>query len=171
LNIFSQYLFEQNSFYTDISKYLSLKIPEIEHRLDDDELTPPFRDDLIKHCSKRLDTSLAYPIDLCIHLLQNYVKEEGLFRIAPSHGKQKKFVAEIDLYSFDKGINLNDIGYDAHVVASTLKQYLRELPDCLLSSSLFTQWNEIPSIRLIHFFNYIVLINIERNRIRQTVEK
>ena len=72
--------------------------------------------------------------------------------MAPSHAKQKKFVSELDLYYFDKAITLNDIGYDPHVAASTLKQYLRELPDCLLTSTLFTQWNEIPSIRLGNLF-------------------
>jgi len=123
-------------------------MPEIENGLDNDELRPSFHCDLNKHCSKRFDSNIAYPIDICIHLLKNHLREEGLFRIASSQIKQKKFVAELDLQSMDKTMTLNELGYDPHVPASTLKQYLRELPDCLLTSTLLTQWNEIPSIRL-----------------------
>jgi hypothetical protein len=125
-------------------------MPEIEQRLDNDDLTPSFRCDLLKHCSTKSDhnnNNLAYPIEICIHLLKNHVREEGLFRIASSQIKQKKFVAELDLQSIDKATTLNELGYDPHVPASTLKQYLRELPDCLLTSTLLSQWNEIPSIR------------------------
>jgi hypothetical protein len=53
-------------------------------------------------------------------------------------------------------MTLNELGYDPHVPASTLKQYLRELPDCLLTSALLTQWNEIPSIRF-HFLLFLFL--------------
>ena len=84
---------------------------------------------------------------ICINLLKNSVREEGLFRIAPAHVKQKKLVTELDLQMIDEKAKLQDLGYDPHVPASTLKQYLRELPDCLLTSTLFNQWNEIPSIR------------------------
>jgi hypothetical protein len=147
-DLFYQYLFEQKNFYNDISKYFSLKMPEIEQRLDNDDLTPSFRCDLLKHCSIRSDhNNLAYPMEICIHLLKNHIREEGLFRIASSQIKQKKFVAELDLQSIDKATTLNELGYDPHVPASTLKQYLRELPDCLLTSTLLSQWNEIPSIR------------------------
>jgi len=147
VDLFYEYLFEQNLFYNEISKYLSSKIPDIEQRLDNDELTPAFHCDLTKHCLKR-NENIAYPIDICVHLLKNHLREEGLFRIASSQIKQKKFVAELDLQSIDKTMTLNELGYDPHVPASTLKQYLRELPDCLLTSTLLTQWNEIPSIRL-----------------------
>jgi hypothetical protein len=156
VDFFYEFLSEQNLFYNEISKYLSLKVPEIEQRIDNDELTPAFRCDLNKHCSKRIENNnIAYPIDICIHLLKNHVREEGLFRIASSQIKQKKFVAELDLQTIDKTMNLNELGYDPHVPASSLKQYLRELPDCLLTSTLLNQWNEIPSIRfLFSLFNY-----------------
>jgi hypothetical protein len=75
------------------------------------------------------------------------VKEEGLFRVASAHNKQKRFVAELDLQSVDQRKTLQELGYDAHVVANTLKQYLRELPECLLTEALYSQWNEIPSLR------------------------
>ncbi|UJR34877.1 hypothetical protein I4U23_027655 [Adineta vaga] len=145
-NLFSQYLFEQNIFYSEISKYLSLRIPIIEQRLEEYELIPSFHYDLIKHCSKRYDTTIAYPIEICIKLLENNLREEGLFRIASAHNKQKKFIQELDLQLIDRISTLNELSYDPHVPANTLKQYLRELPDCLLTSTLFQQWNQIPQL-------------------------
>ncbi|CAF1043641.1 unnamed protein product [Adineta ricciae] len=145
-NLFSQYLFEQNHFYNEICKHLSSRIPIIEQRLEDDDLTPSFHLDLIKHCSKRCDTIIAYPIEISIRLLENSLREEGLFRIAPAHNKQKKFVSELDLQLIERSSTLNELGYDPHVPANTLKQYLRGLPNCLLTSTLFEQWNQIPQL-------------------------
>lgn len=148
-DLFYQYLNEEFLFFNSISKYYSTKIPEIEQRFETDPFKPILRSDLNKHCLKRSEQNcfIAYPIDICIHLLKNHLREEGIFRIASSQIKQKKFLAELDLQSIDKSMNLNELGYDPHVPASGLKQYLRELPDCLLTSTLINQWNEILSIR------------------------
>ncbi|CAF3732127.1 unnamed protein product [Rotaria sp. Silwood1] len=146
VKLFYQYLYEENTFYNDVSKYLSSKMPEIEQRLENNDLIPSFGYDLAKHCSKRNDTLIAYPIEICIRLLENSLNEEGLFRIAPSHGKQKKLVAELNLQTIDRAATLNELNYDPHVPASTLKQYLRELPDCLLTNALLSQWNDVISI-------------------------
>ncbi|CAF4130123.1 unnamed protein product, partial [Rotaria sp. Silwood1] len=108
--------------------------------------------DLAKHCLKRNDTLIAYPIEICIRLLENSLNEQDLFRIAPSQGKQKKLVAELNLHVIDRGRTLYDLNYDPHVSASTLKQYLRELPDCLLTNALLSQWNDVISIRFLSFF-------------------
>ena len=151
VDVFAQYLFEQRDFYDDIAKYFSSKIPEIEERLTSDEFIPLFGYDLTKHCSKRMDTLIAYPIEICVRLLDNHLSEEGLFRLASSQIKQKKFVAQLNLQSIDKGTSLSELSYDAHVPANTLKQYLRQLPDCLLTNALFTQWNQAATIRYITF--------------------
>ena len=98
---------------------------------------------------KRIHRPIAYPIEICVSLLKKSVQEEGLFRIAPAHGKQKKLAAELDLQLIEKNAKLTDLGYDAHVAAGTLKQYLRELPDCLLTDELLPQWIEVPSLRLL----------------------
>ncbi len=144
---------EEQHFYNDIQQYLSRRIPDIQQRLDDDKLAPAFRCDLSEHCLQRIQRPIAYPIETCIRLLQTSLKEEGLFRIAPSQGKQKKLVAELDLQMIDEKSKLKDLGYDSHVAASTLKQYLRELPDCLLTDALLPLWNEITSFRLLFIFN------------------
>ena len=160
-DLFYQYLFEQNLFYNEVSKYFSEKIPQIEERLENDPFKPIFHSDLNEHCSKRTENNIAYPIEICINLLKNHLREEGIFRIASSHIKQKKFLAELQLQSIDKTTTLTELGYDPHVPASGLKQYLRELPDCLLTSALLTQWNEILSIRfsLVLFLSSFFLLS------------
>jgi hypothetical protein len=81
---------------------------------------------------------------ICVRHLQNSLVEEGLFRFAPSHAKQKNIVVQLDLQSIDRGVTLNELVHDPHIPASTLKQYLKELPDCLHTTVLLPQWNEIP---------------------------
>ncbi len=153
-DFFAQYLFEEQTFYNDIQQYLSNRIPEVKRRLEDNKLAPSFHCDLSEHCLKRIQRPIAYPIETCIRLLQNSIREEGIFRIGSAHGKQKKLAAELDLQMIDEKMKLQDLGCDAHVIANTLKQYLRELPDCLLTDALLSQWNEIPSLRL-SFLLYI----------------
>jgi hypothetical protein len=146
-DLFAQFLVEEQTFYQDIQQYLSKQIPRVHDRLDADKLAPAFHCDLAEHCSKRIHRPIAYPIETCIQLLRGSEREEGLFRIAPALGKQKKLAAELDLQLLNKHSKLNALGYDPHVAAGTLKQYLRELPDCLLTDKLLTQWNDVLSIR------------------------
>ncbi|CAF1263446.1 unnamed protein product [Rotaria sordida] len=120
-------------------------MPEIEQRLENDDLILLF------------DTLIAYPIKICIRLLENSLNEEGLFRIALSQGKQKKnIVAELNLQTIDRGTTLNQLNYEPRVSASILKQYLRELPDHLLTTALLPQWNEIISLRLTLFSLFLI---------------
>lgn len=63
---------------------------------------------------------------------------QGLFRIAGGAAKLKKFRAlagagVMDLLSYDAH-------EDVHAVAGTLKHYLRELPDPLLTQDLYNEW-------------------------------
>ncbi|UJR10897.1 hypothetical protein I4U23_015085 [Adineta vaga] len=145
-DFFAQFIFEEQTFYDDIQQYLSKQIPRVQDRLNSDKFAPSFHCDLAKHCIKRIRQPIAYPIETCIHLLRGSENEEGLFRIAPAHGKQKKLVSELDLQLLNKHSKLNALGYDAHVAAGTLKQYLRELPDCLLTDELLSQWLEVLSL-------------------------
>ncbi|CAF1041628.1 unnamed protein product [Rotaria sordida] len=110
-------------------------MPEIGQRLENDDLIPLFGYDLIKHCLKRKDTLIAYPIEICIHLLENSLNEE------------------------DQETTLNELNYDPHVSASILKQYLREIPDHLLTTALLPQWNEIISLRLTLFSLFLIQVS------------
>lgn len=147
-SLFVQYLHEQNLFYEQIHCFFSTRLPQLESQLNANPSSPPFGEDLLVHCSKRSHGhSIAYPIEICVHLLEHSLQEEGLFRITPSHLKQKKFVAELNLQLIDKGTTLEELNLDCHVPASTLKQYLRELPNCLLTNQLFQQWNQVATLR------------------------
>ncbi|CAF3740706.1 unnamed protein product [Rotaria sp. Silwood1] len=151
---FAKYLTEEQIFYNDIHLYLFNRIPQIKYRLDNYKLAPSFHCDLSEHCLKRIHRPIAYPIEMSLYLLENSIEEEGLFRIAPQQVKQKKFVTELDLQIINKNIKLRDLTYDPHVPAATLKQYLRELPDCLLTDALLPQWNQI------------ILLSSDEDRIR-----
>ena len=147
-SLFVQYLHEQNLFHEQIHSFFSTRLPQLESQLNSNPSSPPFGEDLLVHCSKRSNNhSIAYPIEICVHLLEHSLQEEGLFRITPSHLKQKKFVAELNLQLIDKGTTLEELNLDCHVPASTLKQYLRELPNCLLTNQLFQQWNQVATLR------------------------
>ncbi|CAF4198066.1 unnamed protein product, partial [Rotaria sordida] len=54
------------------------------------------------------------------------------------------------------GTTLNELNYEQHVSASILKQYLRELPDHLLTTALLPQWNEIISLRLTFYSLFLI---------------
>ncbi|XP_077975752.1 rho GTPase-activating protein 17-like isoform X1 [Styela clava] len=91
------------------------------------------------------EREIAMPIEACIScLLEIGVYEEGLFRIAGGAAKLKKFRALADA-----GVT-HMADYDAqddiHAVAGTLKQYLRELPDPLLTQALYNDWLAVTSI-------------------------
>lgn len=79
---------------------------------------------------------IALVIEACIGCLLHNLKEEGLFRIPGSSSKVRKLKN-----GFDAGIvNLEEQVNDPHSVAGTLKSYLRELPEPLLTFSLYNRW-------------------------------
>lgn len=81
---------------------------------------------------------VALVIEACVGCLLHNLNEEGLFRIPGSSSKVKKLKS-----GFDVGIvNLEEQINDPHSVAGTLKSYLRELPEPLLTLSLYSRWIE-----------------------------
>lgn len=82
---------------------------------------------------------IALPLEICITLLQKHgLHEEGLFRIAGSTSRVKRLKSSIDSGCFSP--KLIPEYQDMHVLASALKMYLRELPDPLLTSTLYNEW-------------------------------
>lgn len=144
---FLQFLNEEKLFYEQIGNLLSQRIPNVEKRLNEDKYAPSLHCDLAEHCLKRIQRPIAYPIETCIRLLEYSIKDEGLFRIGPSQAKQKKLIAQLDLQAIDSKMQLKDLEIDSNVVAGALKQYLRDLPECLLTDALFTQWIQVTSLR------------------------
>lgn len=75
-------------------------------------------------------------IETCIGWLLNCLNEEGLFRIPGSTSKVRKLKN-----AFDAGvIDSEDYYRDTHTIAGTLKSYLRELPEPLLTYGLYNEW-------------------------------
>nr|XP_009858035.1 rho GTPase-activating protein 17 isoform X1 [Ciona intestinalis] len=88
---------------------------------------------------------IASPIEACVLCLLEFgLKEEGLFRIGGGAAKLKKFRALADGGVLD--FNDYDAQDDIHAVAGALKQYLRELPNPLLTHELHDEWIAASSI-------------------------
>lgn len=81
---------------------------------------------------------IAYPLEICITALTELgMYEEGLFRLTGSMTKVKRFKSSIDSGCF---CGIIPEYRDVHVIASVLKLYLRELPEPLLTYSLYNEW-------------------------------
>lgn len=82
---------------------------------------------------------IALPLEICItFLLKHGLREEGLLRIVGGSSKVKRLKSSIDSGCFSpKPIPEYQ---DVHVLASALKMYLRELPDPLLTSTMYKDW-------------------------------
>lgn len=82
---------------------------------------------------------IALVIEQCISILLNHCGEEGLFRIPGSTSKVKKLKSAFDAHTVTREF-LQEFAHDPHTVATTLKLYLRELPDPLLTYALYEEW-------------------------------
>ncbi|KAF5298981.1 hypothetical protein FQA39_LY11613, partial [Lamprigera yunnana] len=75
----------------------------------------------------------------CICALTEFgMLEEGLFRVVGSASKVKRLKLAIDSGCFS--LPLLSEYTDVHVLASTLKSYLRDLPEPLLTYKLYDEW-------------------------------
>ncbi|XP_044160657.1 SH3 domain-binding protein 1-like, partial [Bufo gargarizans] len=98
---------------------------------------------LTTHLS-RFHCEIAVPISACVKLLLMYgMHEEGLFRLAAGASVLKKLKARLDAGASDLG----EFSSEPHAVAGALKSYLRELPEPLMTSELFSDWMKAASIK------------------------
>uniref|UniRef100_A0A8C7QM59 Rho GTPase activating protein 17b n=1 Tax=Oncorhynchus mykiss TaxID=8022 RepID=A0A8C7QM59_ONCMY len=92
---------------------------------------------------KRSNREIALPLEACVMmLLETGMKEEGLFRIAAGASKLKKLKAALDCSTSQ----LEEFYSDPHAVAGALKSYLRELPEPLLTFSLYDEWTQASNV-------------------------
>lgn len=78
---------------------------------------------------------ISVVIETCVGWLLHCLNEEGLFRIPGSTSKVRKLK-----FAFDSD-NVDFEEYrDTHTIAGTLKSYLRELPEPLLTFNLYNDW-------------------------------
>ncbi|VDK35336.1 unnamed protein product [Taenia asiatica] len=115
-----------------------------------EELAPHLRAELDEQCplpvyGRSLETHLAvthakiaYPLRQCIGALNNpkALCEEGIFRIAGSKSKVDTLKSALNALRAATVISQ----YDPYVVADAMKQYLRSLPQPLLTSHLLGEW-------------------------------
>uniref|UniRef100_A0A3Q0QQF8 Rho GTPase activating protein 17b n=1 Tax=Amphilophus citrinellus TaxID=61819 RepID=A0A3Q0QQF8_AMPCI len=121
---------------------LEAVIPTIQIEQDTWMEKPAFGTALEEHL-KRTGREIALPIEACVMmLLETGMKEEGLFRIAAGASKLKKLKAALDCPTSQ----LEDFYSDPHAVAGALKSYLRELPEPLMTFSLYDEWIQASNV-------------------------
>ncbi|XP_015498276.1 rho GTPase-activating protein 17 isoform X2 [Parus major] len=118
-------------------------LPEIQAHQDKWTEKPAFGTALEEHL-KRSGREIAVPIEACVMmLLETGMREEGLFRIAAGASKLKKLKAALDCSTSQ----LDEFYSDPHAVAGALKSYLRELPEPLMTYSLYEEWTQAANIQ------------------------
>ncbi|XP_052266114.1 rho GTPase-activating protein 44-like isoform X2 [Dreissena polymorpha] len=126
----------QAKYHQSALDMINAIIPRMQESLLCNPVKPVYGMALEEHlrCTNR---DIAQVIEACVcYLLECGIEEEGLFRIAGMANKVKKLKA-----SFDAGFDLDDTtDIDPHTVASALKQYLRELPEPLLTFQKFPEF-------------------------------
>lgn len=116
-------MFELNNF-----RYLILIFNNIANTLQ----KPVFGVSLEDHL-RATGRKLSIVIDKSVEFLLPYVQEEGLFRIPGSLSKVKRIRNAFNAGRLEV---LDELKSDAPAVVSTLKSYLRELPEPLLTFEL-----------------------------------
>ncbi|XP_068673991.1 rho GTPase-activating protein 44-like isoform X2 [Montipora foliosa] len=118
-------------------------LPTVRSLLDESELQPIYGCPLEDHLRIQ-EREIAFVIEECVTFLYKEAMDvQGLFRLAGSAVKIRKLTAE-----FDAGlVDLGEFENDVHIVTGALKQYLRELPEPLMTFTLYNDWIQAHSIQ------------------------
>eukprot|EP00794_Sanderia_malayensis_P009068 gene9068-10036_t len=137
-----KFLEAQQRYHYESLRMIQKVLPDLKTQVEQSMLRPVFGCSLEDHL-KVNDREISFVIEECVlYLLDQATDVEGLFRIAGSAAKIKKLRA-----AFDAGIvDLNEFENDVHAVTGVLKQYLRELPDPLLTHELYEDWIKASNI-------------------------
>lgn len=128
----------QRAYHESALKNLEKMIPHLEQKIGDSSVKTVFGISLEEHL-RVTNRKLAFPLEVCICALTEFgMLEEGLFRVVGSASKVKRLKLAIDSGCFSLPL-LNEYT-DVHVLASTLKSYLRDLPEPLLTYKLYDEW-------------------------------
>ncbi|XP_029433479.1 rho GTPase-activating protein 17 isoform X2 [Rhinatrema bivittatum] len=132
----------QADYHRKALAVLEKVLPEIQAQQEKWAEKPAFGTLLEEHL-KRSGREIALPMEACVMmLLETGMKEEGLFRIAAGASKLKKLKAALDC----SASQLEEFYSDPHAVAGALKSYLRELPEPLMTFSLYEEWTQAANI-------------------------
>ncbi|XP_019605745.2 rho GTPase-activating protein 17 isoform X4 [Rhinolophus sinicus] len=133
----------QADYHRKALAVLEKALPEMQAHQDKWAEKPAFGTPLEEHL-KRSGREIALPIEACVMLLlETGMKEEGLFRIGAGASKLKKLKAALDCSTS----HLDEFYSDPHAVAGALKSYLRELPEPLMTFSLYEEWTQVASVQ------------------------
>lgn len=118
-------------------------LPTLRSLLDESELQPVYGGSLEDHLRIQ-EREIAFVIEECVTFLyKTAMSVQGLFRLAGSAVKIRKLTAE-----FDAGlVDLSEFENDVHIVTGALKQYLRQLPEPLMTSHLYNEWIKASAIQ------------------------
>ncbi|XP_029633381.1 SH3 domain-binding protein 1 isoform X3 [Octopus sinensis] len=132
----------QANYHRNALETIDRVIPKVKQMIDTNPVKPVYGVCLLDHL-KVTERNIALVIEGCVcTLVDTGLEEEGLFRIAGMASKVKKLKA-----SFDAGIvDMEEYEHDLHTVAGALKQYLRELPEPLLTFHLYAEF--VQSVQL-----------------------
>uniref|UniRef100_A0A336M2M1 CSON010658 protein n=1 Tax=Culicoides sonorensis TaxID=179676 RepID=A0A336M2M1_CULSO len=99
----------------------------------------------LRESDKEPESDIAFVIEYCVcFLLEKGFQEEGLFRVGHTAHKLSRLKSAMDAGIINYK-NLPDI-QDPHVIAALLKNYLRSLPDPLLTYELYKDFISVASI-------------------------
>ncbi|UMM41681.1 hypothetical protein L5515_017835 [Caenorhabditis briggsae] len=113
-------------------------IPKTEHALATAIPRPVFGVPLEEHLLVQQQRISIVLTKTCEFLRQHGMQERGIFRVSGNASKVKRIRAALDCGQFD--IDEKHYHNDPHAIASTLKAYLRELPNPLTMDSLQNEW-------------------------------
>ncbi|XP_030646688.1 rho GTPase-activating protein 17b [Chanos chanos] len=126
----------QAEYHKKCLELIENALPSIQIQQETWTEMPAFGTALEEHL-RRSNREIALPMEACVMmLLETGMKEEGLFRIAAGASKLKKLKAALDCSTSQ----LEEFYSDPHAVAGALKSYLRELPEPLMTFSLYDEW-------------------------------
>ncbi|KAF2897952.1 hypothetical protein ILUMI_08227 [Ignelater luminosus] len=128
----------QRAYHESALKNLEKVIPALEQKIGDSSVKAVFGLSLEEHLRVTY-RKIAFPLEVCVCALTELgMLEEGLFRVVGGASRVKRLKLAIDSGCFS--LPLLPEYLDVHVLASTLKCYLRELPEPLLTYTLYNEW-------------------------------
>ncbi|GAB1600112.1 SH3 domain-binding protein 1-like isoform X3 [Argonauta hians] len=126
----------QANYHKNALETIDRVIPKVKQMIDTNPVKPVYGVCLLDHL-KVTGRTIALVIEACVcTLLDTGLEEEGLFRIAGMASKVKKLKASLDAGIVD----MEEYEHDLHTVAGAMKQYLRELPEPLLTFHLYGEF-------------------------------
>eukprot|EP00118_Oscarella_pearsei_P009895 m.58324 g.58324 ORF g.58324 m.58324 type:complete len:308 (+) comp34799_c0_seq20:175-1098(+) len=140
--IFKKLLELQAEYHKESLRLLDTVLPNLSAMLGKSRSIPVFGCPLKKHLDL-FHRDISVVIEDCVTaLMQIAMETEGLFRVAGGAMNSRKLKA-----MFNAGlVDMSAFVKDEHALAGTLKLYLRELPEPLLTFDLYDQWIQAGSI-------------------------